>query len=124
MSFIKALPSILSKTAAYTVSTNDGDNVQVNTDATSGAVTITLYAASTNAGKIVTVKKTDSSANAVTIDGNASETIDGATTYPLTTQYNSATLVCTGSEWLVTAIGTAGGAGDSGEIVLGVQTFS
>ena len=124
MSYIKAIPSVLSKTANYTVSTNDGDNVQVNTDASSGAVTITLYAASTNTGKIVTVKKTDSSANAVTIDGNASETIDGATTYALAAQYNSATLVCTGSAWLVTAIGTGAGSGDSGEIILGVQAFS
>lgn len=99
MSYIKAIPSVLSKTANYTVSTNDGDNVQVNVDATSGAATITFYAASGNTGKIITVKKTDSSANAVTLDGNASETLDGATTATLTAQYDSATYVCDGTNW-------------------------
>ena len=106
MSYIKAIPSVLSKTANYTVSTNDGDNVQVNVDATSGAATITFYAASGNTGKIITVKKTDSSANAVTLDGNASETLDGATTLTLSAQYDSATLVCNGTNWIkASAIG-------------------
>ncbi len=103
MSYIKALPSVLTKTANYTVSTNDGDNVQVNTSASGGAVTITFYAASGNAGKIITVKKTDSSANAVTLDGNASETLDGATTLSLPKQYDSATLVCDGTNWTILA---------------------
>lgn len=99
MSYIKAIPAVLTKSANYTVSTNDGDNVQVNTSASGGAVTITFYAASGNAGKIITVKKTDSSANAVTLDGNASETLDGATTATLTAQYDSATFVCDGTNW-------------------------
>ncbi len=100
MSYIKAIPAVLSKTANYTVSTNDGDNVQVNVSASGGAVTIVFYAASGNAGKIITVKKTDSSANAVTLDGNASETLDGATTLTLSAQHDSATLVCDGTNWI------------------------
>ena len=99
MAYIKASPTILAKTAAYTVTTNDGDNVHVNVDATSGAVTITLYATASNAGKIVSVKKTDSGTNAVTIDGNASETIDGALTATLTHQYDEISLTTDGSNW-------------------------
>lgn len=69
-------------------------------DATSAAFTLTLLAAATAAdGFTLIIVKTDSSANAVTIDGNASETIGGATTYALSGQGNSATLVCDGSNW-------------------------
>ena len=48
-----------------------------------------------------TVKKTDSSANAVTIDGNGAETIDGATTQALAAQYDALEVVTDGVEWFV-----------------------
>jgi len=35
----------------------------------------------------------------VTIDGNASETLDGALTYLLAGQYDSVEIVCDGSNW-------------------------
>jgi hypothetical protein len=123
MSYIKAIPSVLSKTANYTVSTNDGDNTHVNVDATASAVTVTLYAASGNSGKIITVKKTDASANAVTLDGNASETLDGATTATLTAQYDSATYVCDGTNWQKQAA-VGGVAVDSDQNILSTQVFS
>ncbi len=56
-------------------------------DASSGVITVNLPAAINGRG--VTVKKTDSSGNAVTIDGNGSETIDGATTQSLASQYDT-----------------------------------
>lgn len=71
-------------------------------DASAGAATITLLAAATAAsGFEVTVKKTDSSGNAVTVDGNASETIDGAATYAISGQNNGITFVCNGSNWFI-----------------------
>ena len=76
---------IVAKTAAYTATTSDGT---IECDATTAAFTITLFACSGNAGKIIIVKKTDASINAVTVDGNASETIDGAATATLATQYS------------------------------------
>lgn len=76
---------IAAKTAAYTATTSDGT---IECDATTEAFTITLFACSGNAGKIIIVKKTDASINAVTVDGNASETIDGAATATLATQYS------------------------------------
>jgi hypothetical protein len=47
------------------------------------------------------IKKIDSGAGNVIIDGNASETIDGATTYTLTTQYESVTIVSDGATWWI-----------------------
>jgi hypothetical protein len=86
---------IASKTSNYTATIYDD---VILCDATSGSLTITLYAASGNAGRRLTILKTDSSTNTVTIDGNASETIDGALTtviYPNQT----ITLICDGSNW-------------------------
>lgn len=89
----------VSKTANYTVTESDRDKL-ILVDATSGAVTITLLAAATaGSGFRVAIKKIDSSANAVTVDGNGSETIDGNTTSTLSTQYDTDNLICNGSNW-------------------------
>jgi hypothetical protein len=39
--------------------------------------------------------------SAITIDGNASETIDGATTFTIDENYMAVDLVCDGSAWFV-----------------------
>ena len=58
-------------------------------NATSGAFTHTLLAAATAGdGFEAFVKKTDSSANAVTVDGNGSETIDGESDVTLANQFD------------------------------------
>jgi len=62
------------------------------------AVTVTLAAHST--GKVVRLKKTDSSANTVTIQG-ASGTIDGGASLILYSQYESVTLISDGVNWWV-----------------------
>jgi len=70
-------------------------------DATSAAVTVNLQAAATaGAGRRLTVVKTDSSGNAVTLDGSGSETINGSTTLALAAQYDRMTIVCDGSNWI------------------------
>ncbi len=70
-------------------------------DASAGAVTIALPTAASSAGRILTVKKVDASGNAVTLDADASETIDGATTLALAAQYDTARIVCDGTQWWV-----------------------
>ncbi len=80
--------------AYYVINIDNGDSPYTLTsevghlrcDATAGNITVNLPAA-TGLGRLVTVKKIDSSANTVTVDGDGTETIDGATTYVLTTQY-------------------------------------
>lgn len=70
-------------------------------DASSAAVTITLPAAATNAGRSYHIKKIDSTSNAVTIDGNASETIDGETTQVFSIQWTSLHVYCNGTSWFI-----------------------
>ena len=78
--------------AITTVSTNttlDSSYGMVLVDASGGAVTITLPAVASNSGRRYSIKKIDSSANAVTVDGNASEMIDDSTTQVLASQYDA-----------------------------------
>lgn len=94
-------PPTLAKTANYTVLSADLGKT-ILCDATSAAFTVTLLAAATAGdGFTVTVKKTDSSVNIVTIDGDGSETIDGSTTYLLRPDDESVTLICNGTAWFV-----------------------
>lgn len=67
-------------------------------DATSGAITMTLPSVTTS-GKIVRVKKTDSSGNVVTVQRGGTSTIDGATTKILYSQYESITIISDGTNW-------------------------
>jgi hypothetical protein len=78
--------AIVSKSADYTLTADDGT---VEVDASGAARTMTLPAVSAAAGRIYVIKKTDSSGNAVTVDPNASETIDGAATVSLASQYST-----------------------------------
>jgi hypothetical protein len=85
-----------SQTTAYT---GTGDETVILCDATSAAFTVTLPAAASYTGKHYYIKKTDSTLNLVTIDGNASETIDGAATTTLATQYEAIKILSDGSNW-------------------------
>lgn len=91
---VGGLPNIVSKNANY-IATTDDDIVLV--DASSGAVTITLYASSGNTGRELVIKKIDSTFNEVIIDGNAAETIDGDLTTTLNTQYELVSLTFDGT---------------------------
>jgi len=62
-------------------------------------LTINLPALSSSSGQVYRVSKRDASANAVTLDGDSSETINGATTRALSSQYDSVTIVAMSSEW-------------------------
>ncbi len=70
-------------------------------DATAGAITVTLPAASGNTGRRFFIKKIDSSANSVTIEGSGSETIDDGMTAIVDSQYETLAIVCDGSMWHV-----------------------
>lgn len=88
--------NVTSKTGDYTAT---GLDSEILCNASSAGFTITLPAAANIEGKIYHIKKTDSSGNTVTVDGNASETIDGATTAVITNQYESIMILCDGSNW-------------------------
>jgi Cu/Ag efflux protein CusF len=89
--------TITSAASPYTITTA----TTVLCNATGGAITVNLPAASGNSGKILNIKKTDSSANQVTVDGNAAETIDGALTQVLKKQWASLQLQSDGANWYI-----------------------
>lgn len=64
----------------------------------SGAYTFALPPAAASSGQVHIFIKTDTG-TVSTIDGNASETINGALTLALTGQYQAAVLACDGSGW-------------------------
>lgn len=76
---------------------------------TGGTRTLTLPAASGNTGLAYFIVKL-SAANSLIIDGNASETINGATTLTLTAQFDSRIIVCDGDEWHAYGGGGSGSA--------------
>lgn len=67
-------------------------------NASGGAFAVTLPSVSTTVGYEFVIKKTDSSANIVTVTP-ASGTIDGAASFALTTQYQSITVQSDGTNW-------------------------
>lgn len=86
--------------ADYTVLDTDGyRHIDVTTGSTTR--TITLPTAADNTDRLITVMKADTGTGFVTVDGEGAETINGKTTYQLFGQYDSVTLRCTGSAWLV-----------------------
>ena len=69
-------------------------------DASSGAIIVNLPASSSKQGKEYCIVKTDSSINTVTIEGNASETINGDLTRVLTYQYESLNPISNNTNWI------------------------
>lgn len=92
------------KTGAYTVALRDVTKL-IMADATSAGFTVTLPAASSAGdGFRVEVENTGTGGNAVTLDGNASETINGQATLQLR-DGERAMLVCDGANWLAVIAG-------------------
>ena len=72
-------------------------------DATAGAITMTLPTAALVPGRIYAFKRINAGANAVIIDGYASQTIDGNLTHTMTPQWNSLVIMTNGVEWFILA---------------------
>ena len=70
-------------------------------DATLGAIAFNLPVAHNYEGMVFKIKKIDGSANAVTITPNGIETIDGAASKVLSTQYEYIEFLSDGTEWHV-----------------------
>ncbi len=68
-------------------------------DSTAGAITLTLPPAALVPGRIYAFKRINSGGGSVTIDGYASETIDGAATASLTSHWDSFIIMSDGVAW-------------------------
>jgi hypothetical protein len=87
------------KTTTYQILTND---YTIRCDATDGAFNVTLPDAIANTGQVFVIKKIDVSIlNAVTVNTTSSQTIDGSTTYALSTQYQTVRVQSNGANWNV-----------------------
>jgi len=87
------------KTATYPITTSD-DLIPV--DASSGSFTVTLPDAVGDSGRVYTITRVDQTlANAVTIATTSAQTIDGASTRKLATQYESYAVISNGSNWII-----------------------
>ena len=87
-------------TAAYTLTSSDST---VLANASSAAFTVTLPDATTCSGREYVIKKIDSSANAVTVGVTGTQTIDGASSRSLASQYKYITVQSDGSNWYIIA---------------------
>jgi hypothetical protein len=98
----KALYTSAIETITASSDVLDNSNYIILADASSNTVTLNLPAASGNTGLTYIIKRTDAAGSyAVILDANASETIDGSTTYTLTSQYQSIRIICDGSNWYI-----------------------
>ena len=91
---------LTAKTAAYTTTPNDK---YVLVDASAGAVTITLHSVVNRTGDEITVLKTDSSQNTVSVDPTGPETIGGAVSFILSRPNESVSAFSDGANWRVSA---------------------
>ena len=90
--------TVSTKTSAYTLMPTD---FVILGDCTSGAFSLTLPTAAAGVGRIFFLKKIDSSANVLTVQANGAETIDGSNTFLLPSQWQTVTVVSSGSAWYV-----------------------
>lgn len=86
--------------ATFNMTTVDG-RVMILADTSSNAITVNLPAASENSGRVINIKDKGGNAgtNNITIDPDGSETIDGAASVAINTNYGSMTVLCDGTKW-------------------------
>lgn len=87
-------PPYIAKTTTYGILSTD-----YTIDCTSGTFTVTLPTAVSITGREYIIK--NSGAGVITVATTSSQTIDGATTYSLPTQYKQVTIQSNGANWLV-----------------------
>lgn len=93
----------ITKTADYTVKSDDRD-AALHVDASAGPVTINLpQSAVVKDGFNISIVKTDTSNNAVTVDGYSAEQINGQLTHTLDSAYAGATYHCNGTRFVITS---------------------
>lgn len=93
----------VTSTSAASYSITTAEYIVHSTRSSTGTQTINLPAVASNSGRVVVIKDAggNASINNITIDGNASETIDGATTFTMNANYQSVQLYCNGSAWFI-----------------------
>lgn len=93
--------AVFVKNANYTVDSSIDD--MIICDCSSNSITLTLPAANTNTGKILTIKKKDANTSwfKVIVDPNGAELIDAISTDLLVMPNESRTYICDGVGWRI-----------------------
>ena len=78
--------------------TTTDDDFLILADAVGGAITIILPPAADVLHQVFVIKRLNSGANSVTIDGNGAN-IDGSPTFVISVQYNSIMVFCDGTNY-------------------------
>jgi hypothetical protein len=84
----------LARTTTYTATTSD-----YFIDCTTGTFTVNLFTAVGNTGRILIIK--NSGTGTITVDPNGTQTIDGATTQSLATQWSRVHIISDGANWKI-----------------------
>lgn len=121
-SFVPVIQSGVLTSASTTINLTTTDGYQTVLASDTSSQTINLPAGADNDGRVLQIKKTNSGGT-VTIDANASETIDGATTKVLAAQYDSTVIVCDGTNWVTIDLPDAGSV-SRGAVSTGTQTLA
>lgn len=79
----------------------DDSDIIILACADTAAITVTLPDASNADGRLYNIKKIDSSASTITVDGAGSETIDENTTISLMAQNESVTIMSDSTNWWI-----------------------
>ncbi|MFN5425452.1 MAG: hypothetical protein ACK5A2_08745 [Bacteroidota bacterium] len=82
------------RTTTYTAGTND-----YFIDCTTGTFTVNLFTAVGNTGRILIIK--NSGTGTITVDPNGTQTIDGAATQSLSTQWSRVHIISDGANWKI-----------------------
>ena len=90
------LVTITNADSPYTVLSTD---YTIICDCTDGAITVNLPAVASNLGRVLNIKKIDATGNAVTADGNGSETIDDALTAVISGRYDNLSPQAASAGW-------------------------
>lgn len=103
--YVDGIPRILhdeiAEQTSTTVALTAYSTPTVLCNAASDPITVSLPLASTCEGVIFTVKKIDSSSNAVTIQRSGSDLIDGVTSHTITQRYVTMTFESDGAAWSI-----------------------
>lgn len=101
-SFSPVVQSNFTTITSADTTVTDGDGFETFYFSTGGTNrTLTLPTAADNDGRTLRIKKIDSGTGKVIIDGEGTETIEGALTYSLYGQYESAIVQCNGANWFL-----------------------
>jgi hypothetical protein len=84
-----------------TTSTTLTNENTVLVDTTGGSIIITLPAASDNESKVYNIKRITGGVNTLTITPDGADTVDGASTKLIATQWASLTIVSDGTAWFI-----------------------